>query len=394
MTNRIALALMVLVLGLTWMDLAQAWGEDSSIGLNFEKLENVWEAFKTRFAKRYSSISEEETRRQILLRKLAIIKAHNVEESLGMHPFAIGLNEFSDWSKDEYRKYLTGFKPRPADGPSIDSGTLPDQTLPQVVDKYEVLQERPVPMQLEPEQEVPAEMEEQLIRRALASRWRWRRDTSSLPAEVDWRKKGWVTPVKNQGKCGSCWSFTATGALEGQNFNKTGVLVSLSEQNLVDCSTSNYGCDGGVTDYAFRYVKQTGGIASEDSYPYTGKQGTCKYSAANKAGTCSAWTDLPPGDEAALQRAVATVGPVAVAIDASSTLFQLYRRGVYKNPSCSSTNLDHAVLLVGYGTYKGAPYWLVKNSWGTGWGQDGYVMMARNQGNMCGIATYASYPKY
>jgi cathepsin L len=252
---------------------------------------------------------------------------------------------------------------------------------------------------MQPEQEqISPDLEEVLIRRALAARRRrWKRgatDSSSLPAQVDWRSKGWVTPVKNQGKCGSCWAFTATGALEGQNFNKTGVLVSLSEQNLVDCSTSNYGCNGGVTDYAFRYVKQNSGIASEESYQYTGKQGSCQYRSSNKAGTCSGWVDIPPGDETALQVAVATVGPVAVAIDASSMLFQLYRKGVYKNPFCSSTNLDHAVLIVGYGTYNGQPYWLVKNSWGTSWGQDGYVMMARNQGNMCGIATSASYPIY
>jgi cathepsin L len=153
------------------------------------------------------------------------------------------------------------------------------------------------------------------------------------------------------------------------------------------------GCNGGVIDWAFEYVQQNGGIDTDEAYPYTGKQGTCSYQASNSVATCSGWYNVDSGNELALQQAVATVGPVAVAIDASQMSFQLYRSGVYSSSSCSSTNLDHAVLTVGYGTASnGQQYWLVKNSWGTSWGMNGYIEMARNQNNMCGIATEPSYP--
>jgi len=181
--------------------------------------------------------------------------------------------------------------------------------------------------------------------------------------------------------------------LEGHNFNKTKVLTPLSEQHFVDCSKSNFGCDGGVITYAFQFAKQNGGIASAASYPYTGKEEKCRYNPKTKAASCSGWVDLPVGSEAALQRAVATAGPVAVGIDASLPQLQLYRKGVFRSRQCSSTEINHAVLLVGYGMEKDEPYWLIKNSWGTGWGDDGYLKLARNAGNMCGIATSASYPR-
>ena len=215
-------------------------------------------------------------------------------------------------------------------------------------------------------------------------------------ATVDWREQGAVTKVKNQGQCGSCWSFSATGSLEGQHFLKKGrQLVSLSEQNLVDCSTmyGNHGCKGGLMDNAFRYIEHNDGIDTEASYPYQAHDELCRFKRGNVGATDTGYVDIPHGDEAALTQAIQTVGPISIAIDASRKTFHYYKEGVYYDPECSSRKLDHGVLAVGYGSEGGKDYYIVKNSWGPVWGMEGYVMMSRNRENNCGIATQASYPR-
>jgi len=211
---------------------------------------------------------------------------------------------------------------------------------------------------------------------------------------VDWVSKGAVTGVKNQGQCGSCWSFSTTGSVEGATFLSKGKLVSLSEQNLVDCSTAqgNDGCNGGLMDDAFKYIISNHGIDTEASYPYTATgPNACRFKAADVGATIASFTDVAGGSEAALATAV-NKQPVSVAIDAGHSSFQLYKSGVYYEPACSSSQLDHGVLAVGYGTDGSSDFWYVKNSWGTSWGMSGYIWMSRNRNNNCGIATMASYP--
>jgi len=214
-----------------------------------------------------------------------------------------------------------------------------------------------------------------------------------LPASLNWADKGAVTGIKNQGQCGDCWAFSTTGSVEGAHFLAGNSLVSLSEQNLCDCSDSegNQGCNGGLMDDAFEYIIKNKGVDTEASYPYKGVDGACKFSADNVGATITGYEDVTSGSESALQNAVANA-PVAVAIDASHSSFQLYTSGVYYEPACSTTKLDHGVLAVGWGTDSGSDYWVVKNSWGTSWGQSGYIWMTRNKNNNCGIATQASYP--
>ena len=217
-------------------------------------------------------------------------------------------------------------------------------------------------------------------------------DESSLPTSTDWRHMKIVTPVKNQQQCGSCWAFSAVGSMEGQHALKTGHLVSLSESQIVDCDVSDAGCSGGFMDGAFEYVIAQGGIDTEQSYPYNPRDDPCIFNKSNIGATFSSYKDVK-GGELGLQKAVADIGPISVAIDASSAQFQFYKKGVYYDSSCSSSMLDHGVLVVGYGTTpNGTDYWIVKNSWGPDWGDEGYIYMSRNRDNNCGIATQPSYP--
>jgi C1A family cysteine protease len=210
---------------------------------------------------------------------------------------------------------------------------------------------------------------------------------SALPASVDWSTKGAVTGVKDQGNCGSCWSFSATGALEGAYQIKYGSLVSFSEQNLVSCDTIDSACNGGLMDNAFSWTKTNGGLCTESGYPYTsgttGQKGTCTTTCTKNTGvTPKSFTDVAKNSDSALMTAIAQQ-PVSIAIQANQPAFQSYKSGVLTG-TCGS-NLDHGVLAVGYGTWTdGTDYYKVKNSWGTSWGMSGYILIQRGNPQRCG----------
>lgn len=230
------------------------------------------------------------------------------------------------------------------------------------------------------------------IRRAQSVRHPEALEFTDAPSSIDWRTKNAVTPVKNQGQCGSCWAFSATGSMEGAWAIAKGELISLSEQQLVDCSgpEGNQGCDGGLMDQAFQYVIDNHGICSEASYPYQGVDGTCK-TTCKKVVTISSYTDVQTMNETAILYAVANQ-PVSIAVEADQSYWQNYQGGIVSSPGCGD-NLDHGVLIVGYGTDSSTnqDYWIVKNSWGEAWGEKGYIRLIRNH-NECGLATDPSFP--
>jgi len=296
----------------------------------------AFDDFKTTFAKTYKSAAEEQMRFQIFTQNMDFINQHNAEFEAGQQTFSVGVNQFADLSKAEYKAmYL-----RPYNSTRVKDVVV----LPEV-----------------------------------------------NAGSVDWRTKGAVTPVKDQGQCGSCWAFSTTGSVEGAHQIKSGSLVSVSEQQLVDCSGAegNQGCNGGLMDYAFEYIIKNKGLTTEASYPYTARDGTCKSS--TPAVTISSYKDVTHNSEAQLLAAV-TQQPVSVAIEADQSGFQFYKSGIFSGPC--GTQLDHGVLAVGYGTQGTTDYWIVKNSWGTSWGAQGYIMMARGKGKegLCGIAAEPSYP--
>ena len=313
---------------------------------SFAPYDKSWEKFKTVHRKSYHSIEEETYRRTVFKKNVLVIEEHNKEYNLGKKSYSLGINQFADLEHWEYMQ---------------THGCLFKKTVNQTREGSRYL--------------TPSNV--------------------ALPDSVNWTAKGYVTPVKDQGQCGSCWSFSATGSLEGQHFKATGKLLPLSEQQLVDCSGAygNKGCNGGWMDNAFKYIAHVGGVELESNYPYNAKQRKCNFDKSKAVATCTNFTDITSGSETDLQSAVATVGPVSVAIDASNPLFKHYKTGVYDEPGCGSQRpqLTHAVLAVGYGTDSGKDYWLVKNSWGERWGDNGYIKMSRNSNNQCGIATQASY---
>merc|ERR1712029_1322860 len=319
----------------------------------FEVVAEEWETWKVNHGKNYSDTMEEKFRLKIFMENKAKIARHNAKAHAGEKSYFLKMNHFGDQLHHEFIGAMNGYDyAAKKQLRSLGSAGDPDQVT-----------------WIAPE-------------------------NIALPAEVDWRTKGAVTAVKNQGQCGSCWAFSTTGSLEGQHFRKTGKLLSLSEQNLVDCSQhwGNNGCNGGLMDNALRYIKANGGVDTEVSYPYEGHEDDCHFKKSNVGETDKGFVDIPAGNEAALKKAIATVGPVSVAIDANHESFQFYSHGVYDEPDCDPEGLDHGVLVVGYGTLDGEDYWLGKNSWSTHWGDQGYIRMSRNKDNQCGIASCASYP--
>jgi len=270
------------------------------------------------------------------------VRQHNAEYEAGLHTYTMAVNEFADMTFTEFHSKMTGFVPR-------------EQTL-----LRELNTEGP------------------------------HLDVAAPAASIDWRQKNAVTPVKNQQQCGSCWAFSTTGSTEGAHAIKTGTLVSLSEQQLVDCSAAqgNQGCNGGMMDQGFQYIISNHGITTEAGYPYTAKDGTCKKNQP-VAATLSRFVDVKQGSETDLLSAV-NIGPVSIAIEADQQCFQFYSGGILSDPSCG-TQLDHGVLVVGYGTEGGKDFWIVKNSWGASWGESGYIRLIRGK-NECGVASMASYP--
>lgn len=303
----------------------------------------MWKKFKADFDKSYDNgMDEEQKRFGIFKVNVDLIEATNAKNM----SYKLGVNQFTDLTADEFAAQYTGLKK-----PEAPWGDLPYLG----------------------------------------------RDTYSgatLDASVDWTTKGAVTPVKNQGQCGSCWSFSTTGSLEGAWEIATGKLVSFSEQQFVDCDKADSGCNGGLMDTAFKYAEKNA-ICTEGSYSYTGRGGTCKASSCTVGipkGGVTGYKDVAKDDEQALMEAIQK-NPVSIAIEADKSAFQLYHSGIL-SARCGS-NLDHGVLAVGYGTDGSQAYWKVKNSWGVTWGDKGYVRLARGKGGAgeCGLLSGPpSYP--
>nr|KYP43312.1 Fruit bromelain [Cajanus cajan] len=298
------------------------------------------EQWMSKHQRSYTDEAEKQKRFKIFMENLEYVEKFNNAENTS---YKMGLNQFSDLTEQEFIASHTGFK--------ISSLPVSDSSL------------NTIPLNL-----------------------------TGIPSNFDWRDKGVVTNVKNQGECACCWAFSTVGAIEGLVGIKTNKLISLSEQQLLDCDRTNNGCQGGFMVRAFKYIVDNGGIATENNYPYQGFQGTCQSGGKQLAVKISGFVNVPTNSEEYLLQAVVQQ-PVSVAVSINNN-FRSYREGVFAGPC--GTVLNHAVTLIGYGTNNdGTKYWLIKNSWGETWGEKGYMRLQRESGEVggvCGIAKVASYP--
>jgi len=306
--------------------------------------ENIdFEGFKLKYGKSYGE-NEEVSRYENYVRTVNYINKHNAEYDEGKHGYWCGLNKNADMSDAEYEA-------RNGDRGEIENNS------PLRVGNYE-----------------------------------------NLAETMDWRERGAVSSVKDQGHCGSCWAFGATGALEGQQFINYGNLPELANQQLVSCDTQSSGCNGGLSYKSYRYVAENNGIDTDTNWPYTARDDPCdheKETDGKDIGATSSGEVHLAENETALKEGVANVGPIQVSIYASLSSFKNYAGGVYDDPACVD-NRNHAVLVVGYGELDGRPTWIIKNSWGQDWGDKGYIQFLRDHPTlpygMCGLAHHAYYP--
>jgi C1A family cysteine protease len=328
------LLVVFVLLGLTAIAFASHEPVEPEIIEEFKK----WKQERSRL---YSSGKDDDNRLRIFAENYKKIKKMQSED----RPYTVGLNKFADMSTEEFEAAYLGTKP-----PKMRTSNT------------------------------------EVLEATL---------TATLPSSVDWRTRNAVTPIKNQGYCGSCWSFSAIGAMEGLYALKYGILKNFAEQQLVDCSSSygNYGCNGGAMTSAFKYTHDYG-VELATAYPYEGTQSTCRYNSSKVVFKNLGWVSLTANDNVRLAAAVAT-RPVSAAVQADASVFQFYTGGIIDGTACG-TSLNHGILIVGYGTENGKDYWIIKNSWGTSWGEGGYVRIAKNNSTnspgVCGIAMWASYP--
>lgn len=309
-----------------------------------DHVEDAWQSYIRTHQKNYTD-QENVSRKDVFRQNMRLIHSTN-RANLG---FQLAVNHLADRSKDEL-KLLRGRK--------VTTGYNGGQQFPYIADEM----------------------------------------VKDLPDQLDWRLFGAVTHVKDQSVCGSCWSFGTTGTIEGAYFVKYGHLVYLSQQALIDCSWGfgNNGCDGGDDAQAYQWIMKHGGIPTEGDYgPYYGQDGYCHVDKVPLTAKITSFVNVTSGDQNALKVALAKHGPISIAIDASVPTFTFYSNGIYYDPKCGNQpeNLDHAVLLVGYGQLNGNDYWLVKNSWSNYWGNDGYVLMSPKDNN-CGVMTSPTYVNF